>query len=301
MKNSFSLLFTVLVFILGYSTLMNLKSKSSPLDLQKKQFFVRKFNDPKKFDCIIAGDSRVYRGIDPKILTQKIEKDCFNIGFDSAGFGESFFELIEKKIQLKKDSYLFLGITPHSFTEQAAINNQLQEYLKLSSYESEHILHPTFFSHLFPVISLNFLKEQTLQIEQSKANLNETYFENGFAPAFFSINNPNAATDSYRNIFKEHLYSLKIESLFLEKLKMLTGKYSIKVFIFRIPTSPSIREVENQYSKFDESLLKEKIISTGAHWISFPERSYETFDGSHITEKESKNVTEIISDSIKKQ
>jgi hypothetical protein len=74
------ILVPVLVWIMG-----QLLPEPPASTILNESFWAHKIDNRGRYDMVITGDSRVYRGIDPGIISQKMDLSSFNYGFSSAG------------------------------------------------------------------------------------------------------------------------------------------------------------------------------------------------------------------------
>lgn len=68
---------------------------------------------------VIGGDSRVYRGIDPTAIEERLGGGAFNAGFSSAKFNRDYLEYL-RRIVSPTGGTILLGISPFSFGAQSA-------------------------------------------------------------------------------------------------------------------------------------------------------------------------------------
>src|SRR6185312_15559259 len=281
MKKTYFGLLIIAVFVSLYSLLMNQFSNGTSQNEKEQQiFFAHKFLDHDQFHCVLAGDSRVYRGLNPVAFEKTLGIKTINLGYDSAGYGPDFFQLIDDRLSKESPRYLIIGISPHSFTPRATSNGQLVEYEKMPPAEARSILHPTLLDKYFPAISLRKLQKHNNEDAGDKA-LIEEHFSNGFAPAQMKKNDPTEAVKSYTAIFKEQTFSQDAEDLLIKKVKEYTSS-GVTVFGVRMPTSKEIHTVEDELSGFNEQEFVTRFQSNGGHWVKIPTKNYETFDGSHL-------------------
>lgn len=291
MKKTITALIFIFSALIVYCAAMRFGDTSDPVAKKEKQFWISKFLGETKYPCLLAGDSRVYRGLDPAIFSKNLNTECLNIGFDSSGFGPDFFDLIEKRLSADQARLLIIAISPHSFTERGAENNQLVEYVKMSPAEVRQLKNPTFSDDLFPKISIDHLVSPFSKKEVSAHILIQKYLENGFAPAYQEKNDPTQALASYESLFKDHVFSARVEHALLDKLKMYQQQ-GIEVYVLRLPLSPEMRQLEDRVSGFDEDSFKKHLLETKVHWVELPASGFETFDGSHLTGQSAELVSE---------
>ncbi|MBC7465805.1 MAG: hypothetical protein H7256_07420 [Bdellovibrio sp.] len=286
---------TLIIYCVG----MRFGNSRDPLVQEEKQFWIEKFLGDTKYPCLIVGDSRVYRGLDPAIFSKNLDTECFNLGFDSSGFGPDFFDLIDKRLSVSSPRRLIIAVSPHSMTERGAENNQLVEYVKMSAAEIRQLKNPTFSDDLFPKISIDHMTSPFSKKEEKGPILIQKYQTNGFAPAHQERNDPTQALASYESLFKDHIFSDRVERTLLEKLRSYHQK-GIAVYVLRLPLSQELMQLENRLSGFDEIDFKKKLLETNAQWIDLPPTGFETFDGSHLTGESAELISEKVSQSILK-
>ncbi len=302
MKRTLQALSFILISLTLFCLVMHFINPPDPVEKEKQAFFASKFLDQKRYPCLIAGDSRAYRGLDPQIISEILQAECFNLGFDSAGFGPDFFDLVEKRLSTSSEKILIIAVSPHSVTERGAENNQLAEYLKMAPSQIRQIMHPSALDDFFPRIPMDHFLHPSFAKENPLPHLNERYLKNGFAPAFQDKNDPAQAVASYQNLFKDHFFSQHVEDSLLSKLReyQLQG---IHVYVLRLPVSKEIRAAEDSLARFDETDLQKRLAEIGTPWIPL-ELKYETFDGSHLTaasaQKVSTEVAQRIHDEVRK-
>ena len=73
----------------------------------REQMFAYKVHAKKKYDLVVAGDSRIYRGVSTDIIGTQLGRTSINLGFSSGGYSQPMYDLIDKKLHKKNYSYLF--------------------------------------------------------------------------------------------------------------------------------------------------------------------------------------------------
>lgn len=253
-------------------------------------FWANKISNSKKYDIVFIGDSRIYRGINPTIISQITNSKTVNYGFSAAGLDSN---LIFSGIrQLKKDgkNIVVFGITPSSFTNEASKNEHLKSLEKISTKDL------WIRKNIYPYLS--FFDSYNLS-EIKKAIKNESYSQVCQADGFIYSNkfpvDSLAALQDYSDYFKRTSISESQQIKFLNLLKELNVR-GIKCFAFRVPVSSPMSKLESQY--FDFEAFKIKLESIGTHWISVPQNGFISYDGSHLDGPSANKLSSILGDSI---
>ena len=121
--------FTLLGIIFFSSAILAKKELGVTAEEQIKQ----QFNDVrgKKYDVIILGNSRLYRGINPKLLNY----NCYNFSFDNDSFLECFYKLkyLEKNDRLPNK--ILLGVDYFEFSFVSVSNKSIYDLFFDNEYD----------------------------------------------------------------------------------------------------------------------------------------------------------------------
>ncbi len=256
-------------------------------------FWTNKTYPYKKFDIIIYGDSRVYRGINPAKFSKYFPSaDIINLGYSSGGINKEMLEFAVSHFSKKdKTKILLLGITPFSLTEKARENKQFhQEYYRSKGEIIERkFIYP--FLTAFEPIDINPYKKQK--------NYVQFFTAEGWVKSFKIQEDTTQAIASYIKQFGE----TQISSSSLEELAGFLAyarKNNIMVFGFRPPATYSLEQVERKYSTFDEQKIKQLFYSNQAVWIDIPNRyEYHSYDGSHLHFESANKLSVYLAEKIK--
>ena len=72
----------------------------------------------------------------------------------------------------------------------------------------------------------------------------------------------------------------------------------IKVYGLRIPTSAAMRNVENEYSQFNESGFIDDFSKAGGIWIPVEIDGYISYDGSHLRADSAVKLSKVVGEFI---
>lgn len=277
----------IVVYIFGIC-LPKLPSSQMSMDA----FWANKIASSKKYDIIFIGDSRIYRGVNPSIVSQITSSSTFNYGFSAAGLDSSLIFSGIKQLDEDGKKMIIFGITPSSFTEEASKNEHLKTLEKISSKDL------WIRKNIYPY--LQFFDSYNLS-EIKKAIKHESYSQECQADGFIYSNKfPSdslAALNDYTAYFKRTSLSKLQLNKFLNILKQLNSR-GIRCYAFRVPISSPMSVLESQYFDFDA--FKIKLESTGAQWISIPQYGFISYDGSHLNGPSANKLSGILGDSILK-
>lgn len=295
-------------FILGAVSLLSIMlfSQFKPNSLQSlykveyNRFWTYKVHSGKKFNMIVIGDSRTYRGISPMAMNKSIPGIRINnFGFSSGILDKEIFTEAEKRIDQSADCKIILiGVTPGDLTDQE--NKHFHDLAKMTHSEVfDNIYMRYYFSkYLLPVKPSEFLEVDTNSV---KAKLTETFNDDGWVASESKEYNHKIHLKSYEEFWSKNKVShTKINDLLLKINDWNSNGY--KVFAFRVPASVEIDSLENCLSGFDENSLSESIRKAGGHWILLKDKysRYSSYDGIHMDESSALILSRDIGEEINK-
>lgn len=282
----------LLVFIVGFFRPEPMNSKTS-----ESFFWNNKVNDTKKYNFIISGDSRAYRGVSPdEVETIFKNFEAKNLGFSSGGFNEEIFKLINKYLDTKKsDNIVLICLTPFSLTNSAYESGHIKSLEKNRGFENWKINNLTkrltFFDPIIP---------SEIAARYYGYGYYHKYYENGWIESEKHPKNRDIAPKLYAKEFANNNFSEKSFQVLLDNIYDLTNK-NVKVFTLRMPVYHKLKALEDSLSGFNEEIVKSRIINNGGSWLNIQDSLYSTYDGSHLDGESAKLLSRDIAKKIKSQ
>ncbi|RLG88470.1 MAG: hypothetical protein DRO16_05065, partial [Thermoprotei archaeon] len=263
-----------------------------------KQMFTRKVHSNKEYGLVVAGDSRVYRGVSSNIIGKELNMASLNLGFSSAGFNKTMFDLIDKKLKDKPGNIIILGISPFSLTNQAIGNGHIKRVGNLKTEEVIEYLYLSKLMNIFvPTDPIKlwdniFKKKPAPNNYVQKINVDE-----GWVASDYLQPNQYHALKSYKKTMTGTQVSEKtIEGLYDKIGDWVSEGYLVYGYI--PPSSADIEELERQYVSFNDYDIAKGFIRAGGKWISLKD-NYTSFDGSHLDSTSAVNLSYEIANAIK--
>lgn len=267
---------------------MNSKSKES-------FFWNNKVNDINKYNFLVIGDSRAYRGISPSEIEKNLKyHKVKNLGFSSGGFNNHLFELVDKYLDSSmQENIVLICLTPFSLTKSAYDGNQLKILKKIKGFENWKINNLTrnlsFFDPIIPSeIAASFFDYGYFH----------KYHDNGWVESKKSPINRDKALELYSREFNNNKFQIEYFDILLEEIRNLINK-KVNVFVLRMPVYDKLKQLEDSISGFDEEILRFRIEETNAQWIKIQDSLYNTYDGSHLDINSARLLSSIISERIR--
>ena len=281
------------------STLIGFFYTTLPTDELMKRFFTYKIHHPQKYQLLISGDSRVYRGISAKVFENTLGLSSFNLGFSSTLYDEEYLNLIDEKLDFESEKkVLVLGITPHSLLEYAYPNGHIKQ---IKNMKREEVID---YLYLFPLkrfySSFNASELGTSLFNEH--SLVDTYiqdykYKEGWVASDYLHRNPYYALKSYSKTFTgKHINQKNLKALFAKINEW--HKKGVEVYGFIPPSSVNIEVLERNKTSFDDSYIVKEFIANGGKWLTI-NNIYHTYDGSHLYEEEALKLSKELSDKIR--
>ncbi|MBN1341013.1 MAG: hypothetical protein JXA03_16915 [Bacteroidales bacterium] len=247
----------------------------------KDHFWTAKTHSRKKYNVLAIGDSRTYRGISPKSISQQLNGlTVVNLGYSSAGFDSVYLGFVQSRLREKGAKIILIGVTPYSLTPEASQNYHYKSLANLKKPDIFRNLYlNAFLRHVNPYKSLeirNFIAGNS-----NKKGYFMEYKPEGWVASRKIPANPEEALSSYVKNFENNKVSPKNTDYFLQRVKQWCDD-GIYVFGYRVPTTDKMEALEDSISGVDFGYIKNSVILAGGHWIELNNNDFESYDGSHL-------------------
>ena len=235
-------------------------------------------------DVVVAGDSRVYRGIDPAAF-QGAQSIARNFGFSSAKFTREYVEHAASLLSPKGQRVLVLGITPFSLCRVNGGNNGYQQAQRdLARLRLPVQLARAFeeWETLFQPVSVDAGFGRAGRVRALTNDYVQVFHENGWVESDRIVADPIASGVAIvRQDFPEGAApSLDLQVL-LNCVRSLDDR-GVRVIGFRPPLPPDVAVLEDALGHLDYSELAEQFRMAGGSWVNVDWTGLRSYDGSHL-------------------
>lgn len=284
----------VLATVLSFTLPKNSEKYLSELFWTKKTFA------PEKYNVVLMGDSRVYRGLSPKILETHLPGlQVLNFAYSNGGLNPIMFDAAEQKLaQNEKPKVLLLGISTNTITAYSAGN---QQYLKELTRPREEVLERIYLNPLrywFSATSPEKLKQHYSNTKETAYYRNK-YFLNGYVESEKFPVDTMEAIPSYTKDFTNYKVDSKSLNVLFERVKEWSNS-GIIVVGFTPPVSQPMQMLEDTLGLFDEATIKAGIEKASGHWIDLNSAEFQTYDGSHLNIESAQKLSHKVGEEIEK-
>lgn len=230
-------------------------------------------------DCVLAGDSRVYVGLSPTVMSSMLsgQRVC-NFGFSACGYRPDYLESVEAVLDSDgSNRSIILGITPHSLTNQPTVDSEFR--LRGRQPEASNRYVAELIWRLRPFALKSVVATWLPMCRPS--HYYRHYFEDGWVAASIAPAEPELTLRYYRDTFGAH----QVEPELIANVLDFTRKWAaqgIRVYAFRPPSGREMLELENSLSAFREDEFVAQFTAVGGVWLETDPLGYFSYDGSHL-------------------
>ncbi len=245
-----------------------------PDAVQAARFYRTKALFRRQFDLVVAGDSRVARGVDPEAMRDVLGPIRIgNLGFDANSLVEPTY-LAYLPTTLAEDAVeptLVLGISPFALTPGSARRNG---WLRFDA-EARAVGPAAWMLGWEGLFAPLGLVERT-----GDADLQETYRPDGYLRTATPAHDPTARLARYRAKFDDNRVTSEATAVLLDAVQTWVAR-GIRVIAFRTEVGEPLRALEDARSGFDEARFRAAFEARGGVWRTLPDHGMRTYDGEH--------------------
>lgn len=251
---------------------------------EAEAFWVLKTHQPPRYDVVMAGDSRTYRGASPSAMRVALPTlRVLNFGYSSGGLASPLLEAAAAKLDPAGARVIVLGVSPFSLTPMAAENGHFKSFL----HQDPRLYEPSPWAagmqrYFDPIIDSPALAlQREINAPPEGLYYHEDFFDDGWVGSWTRPEDPTRAIKDYQETFAKTRVSPAVAGELFEQVRHWTDA-GIQVFAFRPPTTQAMVALENEVSGYDEVEVAARLTQAGAVWLDFSSASYRTYDGSHL-------------------
>ncbi len=283
---------TVLVYLIG-----TIRPQPISSVIQKEKFWADKTHSDGKYNIIFSGDSRLYRGIDTKTVSEAVSGlKVLNFGYSSGGHNPLIFKEVYDRLDKNAEiKVVALVLTPYSLTPKAQENSHFSQEKKRDEKEvfKRRYINP-FLDFFDPIKPMDILEPKSNRAR----GYHERFRKGGWVESRKVPSDPKSGLKVYQKDFEGNIVEREIlEGIYHQTLEW--RKQGIKVFGFRIPTTQDMEALENDLSGYDEAQIRMAFEKAGGEWIAISDKyGYTSYDGSHLEGKSAKRFSAFIGSEI---
>lgn len=289
MKTNRKIAFSLVLAICMSAALLIWNPQRTSAESSKQFFWTNKTMGNSKYDVVVYGDSRVYRGFSTEAFLGESDLTCFNFGYSSGSYSKRMLDFCESKLSSKNQPKLVFGITPHSFTQDALKDEQFCQEKDRSSFDVLLRKYKSGLLQRFDPIS----PKDIFGFSEKR----ETFHADGWISTHNVAMDTLAGLNSYKKVFTDNPINEKAIEEFMEFVQTQVEK-GVEVYAYSPPTMVSMDELEDEISGFDFNKFMERFERAGGEWVNVTRGGYQTYDGSHLTVESTVKLSELLGKEI---
>jgi hypothetical protein len=287
-------------FILGIAFLRPLDGSSEALDrLKANRFWIMKAQNRGKYEVLILGDSRSYRGLSPAEMSKALgNSSIYNLAFSAGGLNHEIYDAATGMLDMAGGKRMIvLGVTPGSLMASTENNRQYrEEHNRPRSAYLERVYIDERLQQFAPFDWERLLSSVAGRHFTGKRYVNR-YTDDGWVGSGEYPEDPTEELIAYREVMARFRVKAALVQALFEQTREWSSK-GIRVFGFRPPTSQAMLDLENKMSGFDERKFIEGFEAAGGKWIPVEPAPYHSYDGSHLDEASAIRLSDYIAAQI---
>jgi hypothetical protein len=247
----------------------------------EEAFWISKAFRARTCDMILAGDSRVMKGISPAAMEKVLPSmKIYNFGFDHNAYTREYLLVLETLVdKTSPHKSILLGISPQSLTTEAARRNGFLALRKNDRFDrfEKRYLGP--YLAFFKPYNIYLFADWVRGVPVAKYY--QHHYSDGWVASYKEPEDPLYQVRLYRGRFADNRISPQMASQLLDFVHRWRQS-GIMVFGLRLPTSPAMLALENRRSGFDQARFVHSFEAAGGIWLDFNPTGYHSYDGSHL-------------------
>ncbi len=248
--------------------------------LSEQDFYLHKMSWRGGFDLVIAGDSRVARGVSPEGMQPMLaDHRIANLGFNANSLVYApYLDHVEHALDPKSHKRaILIGVDPYELTPRSTKNNGFVEYSRKAPVQRGDPRIPTLRERVQEALSPLRIRNAAVLGETT-----EVFHDDGFIETDRSPIDESARLSRYRVKFEGNSVDRALAEVLFEAVERWSGQ-GIRVLGFEPPISRGLLAVELELSGFDRPWFVAEFERRGGLWVSDLGSGYQTYDGEHLT------------------
>jgi hypothetical protein len=264
--------------------------------LEANAFWLSKTFPERRFDGVIIGDSRVYRGVSPLLVEAHLgRRSVHNFGYSSARLTPQFLDAGAALLDPdSKAPFVVLGLTAHSLSAPGAkgANPHYEGFAGQSrasvwvgrrgEWLAERTLPPLIGD---PTVALQMARQKAAEV-----TYHQHFGARGFVASSTDPVDPQRALPGYRKTLAKHPVAPAQVDALIGWVRR-TVQAGVTVLVYVPPRPPAMAAIEER-AGWAEGTLRRRLEAAGAEWLSMPFQGLTSYDGSHLDAPSARRFSE---------
>lgn len=283
------------VWVIALATLVRGEISGPRVDtgVSERWFWQQKILARGPHRLVLAGDSRVYRGLAPEVFAEVLALaggEVLNFGFSNGAFDARYRARLDALVE--DGGLLVLAVSPGAFTPASLRRNGFlaleARYGHLRERPVERLKHRLVAPLLWWADGPWFrpLDEQRLEAllagHMPAVRFHQRFMASGWVASDAEPRVPSLYYAWFERKFIDNMVDEHAIAAFLDDVARWRAR-GVRVFAVRLPIDAGLRAREDRFSGFDWPAFRRRLADRGGLWLDPGGGPYATFDGSHLT------------------
>lgn len=247
----------------------------------RESFWIEKVERPAAYDLVLAGNSRVYRGLSPaEMRSAGLEARILNFGFSEGAFEARYLAALDDLLDpASARPALVLGVSPSALSPGAAKRNGF------TSVKALRPLRRLELRYLEPFQS-GFRPFGVVRRGGPESGYLQEFHPDGWVASRLVPERPKQALETYRLRYERSPEFRSSDELLANLAAWVRERTQagVRIYAFRPPSTLAMEELEDRLGGYDEARVRAQLEAAGARWLEVPRDAYPSYDGSHLRE-----------------
>lgn len=254
--------------------------------VEQPLYFEAKVRWPERSaDVLLAGNSRVYRGLAPSEFPAPWR--TLNFGFSSVTFDAAYLARCEALLDPDGERTIVFGVTALNFVDAP------EDGFDAAMRDAERARVPFGVRRTFGTVQREWFQPVALDLLLAPAGagrraLREEYVEifhaDGFVGSDYRTHETARAVEAYRAEYERgKRVDPGLVAGFVARVRELASR-GVRVVAFRMPACAAMDAMEDELAGLDWKGLESDLREAGALWLDMPSDGLASYDGSHLAE-----------------
>ena len=265
--------------------------------VDKDTFWRLKTHPRERFDGVLVGDSRTYRGLSPTVMEGVlVGRRIHNLGYPSGRLSEDLLDHAQALLDPQSTSpFIVVGIAAHALSraKEGPQNPEFARHQGLGDFEQRlaHWSRPLRQHWFRPLIADPTVELQMARQGASKIRYHQRFDERGFAASYTEPANPRRALKSYRKTLRKHPVDPGVVKALAQRVRQWRHD-GIRVYGLRLPLHASLDKLERSRGRYRPATIRRTLEDAGMTWLTPKTDDLATYDGSHLNEPSALRLSE---------
>lgn len=285
----------VLIGLCLAAALIGLQAAFAPRSMtgvNPRAFWIQKARCRGCAEVVLAGSSRLYRGLDPeKLMLAWPGKKIINLAFSAQGYSPAYLAAVKQALVPTGQRTLVLDATALAFTPWAA---RAGHYVRWSKVAAGAGLVESLRQRIDALLPR--AEPCELLFSACARSYKQHYSDSGFVASDKTPIDEREFEPTFERVFRASQVDPAIVGAVADTIRELHAA-GVRVYVVRPPVPASMQQIEQAYGRFDEARVRTALVAAGAHWLDVG-GSFRTFDGSHLQSAEATRYSEAMAAAI---